>query len=55
MVESEFTRNVHLSSYLTVVGVPAAVGHDVKGDANGWQYWLVGLGPDVAAHGVRKS
>jgi hypothetical protein len=44
MVESKFARNVHLAPYLTAAGVPAAMGHDVRGDADGRQYWPVGLG-----------
>jgi hypothetical protein len=40
MVESKFLRNVHMASYPTAAGVPAAVGHDIRGDANGRQYWL---------------
>jgi hypothetical protein len=44
-----------MASYPTAVGVPAAVRHNVRGDANGRQYWPVGPGPDAAAHGVRKS
>jgi hypothetical protein len=44
MVESKFSRNVHLALYPIAAGVPAAVGHDVRGDANGQQYWPVGLG-----------
>jgi hypothetical protein len=31
MVESKISRNVHLALYPTSAGVPAAVGHDVKG------------------------
>jgi hypothetical protein len=30
------------------------VGHDGRGAANGRQYWPVGSGPNVAAHGVRN-
>jgi hypothetical protein len=37
MVESKFSRNVHLAPYPTAAGT-AAVGHDVRGDANGRQY-----------------
>jgi hypothetical protein len=35
--------------------VPAAVGHGVRGAANGWQYWPVGPGPNAAGHDARKS
>jgi hypothetical protein len=42
MVESKFSRNIHLVSYPMAAGVPAAVGHDVRGDANGRQYGPVG-------------
>jgi hypothetical protein len=31
-------ENVHLASYHMAAEVPAAVGHDVRGDANGRQY-----------------
>jgi hypothetical protein len=55
MVESKISRNVHLVSWLTALGVLAAVGHDVRRDANDRQYWPMGPGSDAAAHGVRKS
>jgi hypothetical protein len=55
MVDSKFSTNVHLASWPTTLGVPSAVGHDVREAANGWQYCPVGPGPDAAAHGVRKS
>jgi hypothetical protein len=42
MVASKFSTNVHLVSWPMALGVPAAVGHGVRGDANGWQYWPVG-------------
>jgi hypothetical protein len=54
MIESKFLINVHLVLCPTTLGVPA-VGHIVRGDANSQQYWPVGSGPDVAAHGVRNS
>jgi hypothetical protein len=44
MVESKFSKNVHLAPYPTAVGVPAAVGHSVRGDANSRLYWPVLLG-----------
>jgi hypothetical protein len=44
MVELKFSRNVHLASYPTAAGVPAAMGHDVRGAANGRQHWSVGPG-----------
>jgi hypothetical protein len=34
---------------------PAVVRHGGRGAANGRQYWPVGPGPNVEAHGVRKS
>jgi hypothetical protein len=55
MVQSKFSTNVHLAPWLTALGVPAAVGHDVRGAVNGRQYWPVGPGPDAVAHGGRKS
>jgi hypothetical protein len=30
MVDSKFLTNVHLASWPTALGVPAAVGHDVR-------------------------
>jgi hypothetical protein len=39
MVESKFSRNVHLASWPTALGVPAAVGHGVREAANVPQYW----------------
>jgi hypothetical protein len=50
-----FWRNIHPAPWPTGLGVPAAVGHYGRGAANGRQYWLVGPGPNAAAHGVRKS
>jgi hypothetical protein len=38
MVELKFSRNVHMVSWPTALGVPAAVGHGVSGDASGQQY-----------------
>jgi hypothetical protein len=52
MVESKFSRNVHLVSWPTALEVLAAV---VRRDANDRQYWPMGPGSDAAAHGVRKS
>jgi hypothetical protein len=63
LVELKFWRNIHLAPCPTALGVPAAVGHDVRGAANGRQYWPVGPGltprpttlgnPSVVGHGVR--
>jgi hypothetical protein len=53
MVESKFSTNVRLALWPTALGVPAAVGHGVRGAANGRQYWPVGPGPDAVGHGVR--
>jgi hypothetical protein len=38
MVESNFLKNLHLALYPTAAGVHAAVGHNIKGDANGRLY-----------------
>jgi hypothetical protein len=38
MVESKFSTNVHLAPWPTTFGVPAAVGHSVRGAVNGRQY-----------------
>jgi hypothetical protein len=51
MVKSKISRNVHLALYPATAGVPAAVGHDVRGGANGRLYWPVGQIP--AAVGAR--
>jgi hypothetical protein len=55
MVEPIFSKNVYLTPWLAALGVHAAVGHDVRGDANGRQNWPVAPDPEVAARGVRKS
>jgi hypothetical protein len=55
MVEPKISRSIHLTSWSTTLGVPAAVGHGVRGDANGRHNWSVGPDPNVAAHDVRKS
>jgi hypothetical protein len=49
MVESKFSTNVHLASWPTALGVPAAVGHGVRGASNGRQYWPMGSGSAVVA------
>jgi uncharacterized membrane protein len=51
MVEPKFLTNVPLAPWLTALGVPAAMGNGVRGDANSRQNWLVGPDPDAAAHG----
>jgi hypothetical protein len=43
MAESKISRNIHLASYSTAAGVPAAVGHGVRGGTNGRLYCPVGL------------
>jgi hypothetical protein len=50
MVNSKFSTNVHLASWPTSLGVPAAVGHGVRGAANGRQYWPVGSGSCRCGH-----
>jgi hypothetical protein len=52
MVESKFSRNVHLVLYPTAVGVLTVVGHDVRGDANGRLYGPVG--PGSCHRGARR-
>jgi hypothetical protein len=44
MAESKFSTNVHLALWPTALGVPAAVGHDVRGAPNGPQPAPVGSG-----------
>jgi hypothetical protein len=53
MVESKFSRNVHLALYPTAAGVPAAVGHGIRGGANGRLYCPVG--PDSCRSGARRQ
>jgi hypothetical protein len=49
---SRFSKNKWSNqNFATALGVPAAVGHDVRGAANGLQYWPMGselLGPPAA-------
>jgi hypothetical protein len=53
MVEPKISRNIHLASYPTAAGVPAAVGHDVRGGDNGRLYYPVG--PDSCRRGARRQ
>jgi hypothetical protein len=53
MVEPKISSNAHLASWPMTLGVPTAVGHNVRRDANDRQNWSVGPDPDAAAHGVR--
>jgi hypothetical protein len=53
MVGSKFSTNVHLALWPTALGVPAAVGHGVRGHANGRSPSLWGQAPDVVANGGR--
>jgi hypothetical protein len=47
------SRNVHLASYPTAVGVPVAVEHNIRSGANGRLYCPVGL--DSCHRGARRQ
>jgi hypothetical protein len=51
----KISRNVHPASYPTAPWVPAAVGHDVRGGANGRLYCPVEIPAVVGHHGRNPS
>jgi hypothetical protein len=53
MAEQKICRNIHLASYPTTTGVPAAEGHSVSGGANSRLYCSVGS--DSCRRGARRQ